>query len=155
MKIDQPCDTLDGGRRLVEANMSRPPNAKQLDVDSSEGIDFFLVLETELGHIFSGNFSIWNIDVFPGDINMVEKVEVHVVVVGFRVIIGNWEILVQIEGHHILEAQTFFLVHPDQLLIDSQGSAASGQTQYAGLPEPILANDFFLDDLGHSERCLS
>jgi hypothetical protein len=50
---------------------------------------------------------------------MVEQVEIHVVIVRLMVSFGDGEVLVQVEGDHILETHLSVLVHPDKLAVDS------------------------------------
>jgi hypothetical protein len=61
--------------------MSRTSNTQQLNIDASIGIDLLFVLLAELGDLPSLELSIGNVDVFSGNVDVVEKVEVHVVVV--------------------------------------------------------------------------
>ena len=74
-----------------------------MDVDSSVGIYLFFVFEAKLSDIASLDLAVGDVDVFSGYIDVVEKVEIHVVVVGFRVDLRNWEVFVKVEGDHVFE----------------------------------------------------
>ena len=81
---------------------------------------------------------------------MVEKIEIHVVVVRFRVTFHDREVLIQVEGYNVLKTESLFFVHSDQLFVNSKGSTPGGQTQHAGLSLIIFFLYFGLDHLSHS-----
>lgn len=87
MEIHQAGDTVDRRRRLIEPDMSSPSNTQYLDIDSSISFDLFLIISTKLDHILSLDFSIRNVNIFFGYVDVIEEVIVHVVVVGLGVII--------------------------------------------------------------------
>lgn len=83
---------------------------------------------------------------------MFEKVVVHVVVVGLSVTLLDWVVFVEVESHHIFEAQLSCAIKADQLLVNSNGSAASCQAKHKGLSSAVLLFDCIFDNLGHSHR---
>ena len=131
--------------------MSRSANTQKLDINSPVRINFFLVIQTKFSDVFSANLSVRDVDVLSGDVDVVEKIEIHVVVVRFRVALQYREVLIQVEGYHVLKTESLFLVHSDQLFVNSEGSTPGGQTQHAGLSFIIFSLDFCLDHLGHSQ----
>ncbi len=87
MKIHQTSNAIDRRRRFIEAYVTSPADPQDLNINTSILFDLFLIISTKLYYIFSFDFSIRNIDVFLGDVNVIEEMMVHVVVVGLRVII--------------------------------------------------------------------
>ena len=80
---------------------------------------------------------------------LVEEVVVHVVVVGLSVVPLDRVVLIEVESHHVLEAQFPRAVQPDQLLVHPDRSAAGRQPEHEGLSSAVLLDDRVLDDLGH------
>ena len=64
---------------------------------------------------FLGQFAVRNMNVGGIDVDMIEQVAVHVVVVTLKRIPINRIIFIQVERNYILKAQAFFFVHPHQL----------------------------------------
>lgn len=152
MKIDKPSDTLDRGWRFVETDVSRPADSQNLDVDASIWSDFLFITKAKIGDVSSLNFTIRDIDIFFGYIDVVEEIEVHVVIVGLRVLFRDGEVLIQVEGHNLFETQSFFFVHPDQLFVDAKRSAPCGQSNDTNLSLGVLSLYLFFDGSGSSER---
>lgn len=94
MEINQTSDTIDGRRRLVKTYMSSPANTQYLNIDSPIGFDLFLIIGAKLHHILSDYFSIRNVNVFFGYVDVIEEIVVHVIVVWLRVIIFDRVVLI-------------------------------------------------------------
>jgi len=117
MKIHQTSDRFDGRRRLIKANMPSPSNPQNLYIYAPISSYFLLILQTEISDLFSTDFSIGNIDIFPRDINMVEQVKIHIVVVRLTICFRDWEILIQVESDHVFETHLSAFIHSYQLTI--------------------------------------
>jgi hypothetical protein len=61
--------------------MASPANTQYLNINPSISLDLFLIIGTKLDHILSLDFSIRNVDVFFGYVDVIEEMVVHVVVV--------------------------------------------------------------------------
>lgn len=130
MQINESCTTVDWWRWLIESNVSSSSNTKNLDINSTIGFYLLFVVLTKLSNLWSFNFSVWNVDVFFGNVNMMEKIVPHVKVVGLRIIVFNWVIFIKIESDNILEWKTFLLVKSYQLSIQKQRCTTCCKTKY-------------------------
>lgn len=83
MQVDEPGDGFLRGWGLVESNMSCSADAQDLQINPSIAINFLLIVLTVLCYFFSGHLTIWNVDIFLRDVDVIEKVVAHVVIVGF------------------------------------------------------------------------
>ncbi len=81
---------------------------------------------------------------------MIEKVAVHVVVVWLMIFFWYGEVFIQVECYHILKTHLSILVHPDQLTIYTQRSAACCETQYAYFTHWVFLNYLILDNVGYT-----
>lgn len=108
--------------------MASPSDAQHLQIYSSVAFYFFLISFTELSDLFLGEFAIWDVNVFFGNIDVVEQVLSHEVVVALNIILGDRVVLVQVKGHHILEGYLSLLAHSHQLLIYFHWRAPCCQT---------------------------
>lgn len=117
------------GRRggLVEPNVSSSTDTQNLYVYSSIRFDLFLIVGTKLGDVLSFYFSIWNIDICRGNVDVFEQILVHVVMIRVGVAWFYGIVFVQVERHHILKTQLSVLVKSDKFSIDSQGTASRGK----------------------------
>ena len=85
MEINESGATVDGRWWLVEANMASPSDTENLNVDASVRLDFLFIILAEFGDFGSFDFSVGNIDVFFGNVNVLEEIVPHVKIVRFRV----------------------------------------------------------------------
>ena len=61
---------------------------------------------------------------------MLEQVIVHEIVVTLRIVPRQPHIFIQIERGHLRKIEAFFTVHPDELLVEADGSASRRQPQH-------------------------
>lgn len=113
--------------------MASPTNTQDLNIDTSIGLDLLLVGITKLSDILSCYFSIRDVDVLWGDVNVLEEIVVHVVVVGVGVGGLDGVVFVQVESHHILKTELPTLMETDEFSVDTKRAAAGGQAEYTGL----------------------
>ena len=71
-----------------------------------------------------------DVDVLLGDVDVLEEVLVHEVVVALRMVLRQAHVLVEIEGGHLGEVEALVLVHPHQFLVEPQRRGAGGQPQH-------------------------
>ena len=135
--------------------MSRSPYSQYLNVNAPVWSDFFFIFQAKVGDISSWNFTIWYVNVFFRDIDVIKQIKLHIVIVRLWISFGDREILIQVESHNILKTQSLFFVHSYQLFIDSKRSAPCSQSKNACLSLSIFSLNFFFDDGGSSERCFS
>ena len=81
MQVDKSGTTVDGRGRLVKADVTSSPDTQNLDVNSTIGFNFLLIVFTKFSNLSSFDFTIWNVDVFLGNVNVVEKVVPHIEIV--------------------------------------------------------------------------
>ena len=63
--------------------MSCSADSQDLQINPSIAINFLLIVLTVLCYLIPGHLTIWNVDIFLRDVDVIEKVVVHVVIVGF------------------------------------------------------------------------
>ncbi len=87
VEVNEPSAAVDGRRRFVESDVAGPSNTQDLNVDSTKRLDFLFVIFTELSYLSSFDFSIWNVDVLFGNVDMLEEVVPHVEIIWFGVVV--------------------------------------------------------------------
>ena len=135
----------EAGVRLVEADVAVVADAQQLQVGVAGLLDDAVVLGARgLG---VGVGAVRHMGVCLVDVDVIEQVLLHEVVVALGVIVGQATVLVQVVGAHLGEVQVAGLVGLDEVLIGANGRGAGGETQNAA---------GIHDDLGGDEiRCLA
>ncbi len=103
VQIYQSCTTVDWWGWFIETYVSSSSNTKDLDVDTSIGLNFLLIIFTELCHLWSFDLSIRYVDIFLGNINVLEKIVPHVKVVWFRIVMFYWVIFIKIKGDDVFK----------------------------------------------------
>jgi hypothetical protein len=98
--------------------MPGAPDTEYLDVEPPRFLDIFFVVSTIGKDLVPRNPSIRNMDILRGNIDMIEKLVVHEAPVAFRMLTLEAVVLIQIKGHHILEAQPFIPVRRNQALVE-------------------------------------
>ena len=109
-------------------------------VDAAVGFDLLLIPGALpfgiVGH------AVEDVDVFLLHVHqMVEEVVVHEIPVALVMLVGQAQVFVHVEGHHVFEGHFAGLIHPGQLLINADGAGAGGQAQHEG-PFFLVAVDF-------------
>ena len=101
--------------RLVKADVAVMAQAKQLEIDAAERTDHLVVP----GAFLSGVrlHAVGNVDAFRRDIDGVEKIFVHEIVVTLVVIPAESLVFVEVDGAHLRKIDVPFMVPLDQLLI--------------------------------------
>lgn len=154
VEVDQTSDTVDGRGRFVESNVTSAANAQNLNIYPSIGLDLVLIVRTKLNHILSPDLAIGNVDIFPGNVDVVEEVVIHVVIVRLGVVVLDGIVLVQVESDHPLKTQLSVFVQTHQLPVNSDRSAPRGQAQNEYFPSIVLLYYGILDYPCHSDRRL-
>ena len=108
--------------------MSVAADSEDLQVDSAGSGNGVFVFTAVVGKVFFGNAPVWDMDVFPGDIKMIEEVIMHEVPVTFLVIAGKSKVLVEIEGRDIGEGESV-AVEADQFCIEADWRATGGKSK--------------------------
>jgi hypothetical protein len=67
--------------------VASPADTQDLNINTSIFFDLLFIVSAKLDYIFSFDLSVGDIDAFLGDVNVIEEMVVHVVVVGLWVII--------------------------------------------------------------------
>ena len=125
---------------LVEANMTVITNAEQLQVRVTGGSDDLVVLGAGSGGIGVG--AIGHVRVVQIDIDVIEEVLTHEVVVALGIVVRKAAILVQVIGADLGEVDVALLVPSSELLVGANRGGAGGKTQYAiGLEDNLGRDD--------------
>ena len=88
---------------LIETNMSRPTDTEYLKINSTCLHDLPLIFLAEFINLILGDFSRRYMNVFLGDIDVIEELCSHKVMVAFRIAMAYRIVFVQVEGHYILK----------------------------------------------------
>ncbi|VXA82643.1 conserved hypothetical protein [Aeromonas veronii] len=118
----------EGRGRFVECDVAVVTHAPHEQVDLAVGLDFVFVA-LALGHQILG-IAVEDVDVFGTNVDVTEEVVVHEAVVALRVIFRQADVLVHVEGDHVLEAHFTGFVQLDQALVGVERGATGGQAQY-------------------------
>ena len=118
------------GKGLVESDVAIHTGTAQEQVDAAVGSDLVLVALALSLQVSS--HAVEDVDILSGDIDVVEEVVVHEVPVALVMLAGQTNVLVHIEGYHILEGDLAGLILLDQALVNTQRRGTGGQTQDEG-----------------------
>ena len=154
VQVDQSSDAVDRRGRLVEPDVTGAADAQYLNIYSSIRFYLFLVIRTKLDDIFPADLSAGNVDIFSGDVDVIEEMVIHIVVIWLWIVVLDGKVLIQVEGYHIFEAQFSVFVQADQLPVDSDGSASCGQAQNESFSSDVLLCYGLFYQSGHSDRGL-
>ena len=119
-----------GGEGLVEGDVAVHAAAAQEQINAAVGSDLVLIT-LALGFQILGH-AVENVHIFGRNVDMVEEIIMHEVPVALVMLSGQANILVHVEGDHVLEGHFPGLVHLDQALIDTQRRRTGRQTQNKG-----------------------
>ena len=97
--------------RLVKTDMPRTSNTQYLQVDSPSSLDLLLVIPTEFIYFIPFQRSVRDMNILRININMIKQMVVHEIMVALLRLFRHRQILVQIEGNHVTERNSFFPVH--------------------------------------------
>ena len=112
---------------LVEANMTVITNAEQLQIRVTGGSDDLVVLGAGSGGIGVG--AIGHVRVIQIDVDVIEEVLAHEVVIALGIIVRKAAILVQVIGADLGEVNIALLVPIGELLVGANRSGAGGKTE--------------------------
>ena len=88
--------------------MSVGTNTANEQVDTTSLLNHLLVMCTLSFQILG--VAVQDVDILFGDVDMVEQVASHKRVITLGVFLGQVDILVHVERHHVLKGHTAFLV---------------------------------------------
>ena len=127
----------------VEADVAGAADAENLEIQTTASLNLILVCLAVGGNLFLCYRAAGQVDVFGGDVDVVEEVGVHEVPVGLYVLTGQTIVFIKVEGGYILEGKTLFLVKTNELGIETKGRSTCGQAQYYALALSCAAADEF------------
>ncbi len=129
--------------------MAGPADAQELEVQPPEGADFLFVGEAVAGNFLHRQRPVRDVDVVHVDVHVVEEVLLHEGHVALGRLRVHGVILIQVERHHVLEAQPLFLVQPNQFGVNADRRHPGGQAQNRFLSPILLRADKVGDPAGH------
>jgi len=118
IEMDEARVAAPGGAGFIEADVAGAADTEQLEIDSAGAGDELLVLRAGGGGIRARDGAVGEMRALRVEIDMVEQVLAHEVVVALRLVGRDRVILVEIERDDIREAQALFLMEPHQFLVD-------------------------------------
>ena len=123
---DESGSGLEGGAGLVEADVSVASDAEDLELDASEVFHLGLVAFA-LGDDVVGE-SVEEVDVCGVEVDVLEEVVLHEAPVALLVVVGEAEVLVEVEGVDAGEVEFAALEALGDLVVELEGRAAGGQS---------------------------
>src|SRR3970040_1477500 len=97
--------------------MTRTTNSQQLKIESSGIFYFHFIINTILIQVFNTYCSVWNIDIFRFDVDMIKKMLMHEIMITLIVFFCHWIIFIQIESDNIAKAKSFLFVETNQFFV--------------------------------------
>src|SRR4029079_424323 len=130
---DEPRAAIGAGAGLVESDVPRLADAENLKVDAARAHDLLLELASGRPDILTRHLARRDVDVRRIDVDLREEILPHEAVVGVDALLRHRVVLVEVERHDVLEAQSLVAMHANQLAIDPDRRRSSGQTEDYGL----------------------
>ena len=127
---DQPGAALGAGARLVEADVARPTDPQQLQIDAAGGADLGLVAPQLGVHLVAGEVPARDADLLPRDVELGEQILPHEPVVGVQAPRVHGVVLVEVERRDPREAEPVMPMQADQLAVDADRGGAGGQPEH-------------------------
>ena len=125
---------------LVEANVTVVTDAEQLQIRVTGSSDDFVVLRAGSGSVGIG--TIGHMRVVQVDVNVIEEVLTHKVVVALGIVVRKATILVEVVGADLGKVDVTLLVPCGELLVGANRGGAGGKTQHAiGLEDNLGRDD--------------
>ena len=131
--------------------MTGPPDPQKLQIDPSGRPDLLFVATAFIFYSVPRHVAPRQVNVVGQDIEMGKKIFPHEPVIGMDAPRVHGVVLVQIEGDHIRKAQTFLLVHSNELAIDSYGGGTCGQTEDGAGSRPAPGLNKICDPAGDEQ----
>ena len=128
------------GAGLVEPDVAGLSDPEDLKIDSTCISDRSLVRLTFVIDLGTRNIAARDVDVLGTHVDVVEEILPHEPVIAVDAVRLHRVVLVEVEGHDIGEVEAFLAVHLDQLAIDPDGRASSGESEHgvSASPPPLL-----------------
>ena len=103
-------------------------DAAHKQMDAAIRSDLGLIGRTLLLQI--GGIAVENVYIFGGNVDMREEIAPHEAVVALRMVFGNSDVFIHVEGHDMAERDPAGLVEVDQFLVRPDRGRAGRQTEY-------------------------
>ena len=113
--------------RLVEANMAVATNAQKLQIAETSVGNHLIERSTNL--IDVGVRSSGNVHVLGIDVDMIEEMLIHEVVIALGIVIRDTKVLVEVIRADLREVNIALLVPIDKLIIGANGRIARSKAQ--------------------------
>ena len=130
---------------FVEGNVASSANSQQLEIDTSAFLYFLLEFKALRFHFLFLAVSSWNVDVLSLNIDVLEQLLLHVLVITVRRCLFHGEILVQIKGNTILKGYFSLPMPIDQDLVNKLRGRPCCKSKNAILPKTL----FLFDNWNH------
>ena len=125
---------------LVEANVTVVTDAEQLQIRVTGSSDDLVVLRAGSGSVGIG--AIGHMRVVQVDVDVIEEVLTHKVVIALGIVVRKAAILVQVVGADLGKVDVALLVPSSELLVGANRGGAGGKTQHAiGLEDNLGRDD--------------
>ena len=125
---------------LIEADVTVVANAEQLQIGVAGGSDDLVVLGAGSGGI--GVRTVGHMRVVQIDVDVIEEVLTHKVVIALGIVMRKATILVQVVGADLGKVDVTLLVPSSKLLVGTNRSRAGGKAQHAiGLEDNLGRDD--------------
>ncbi len=130
---DQPGAGGPSRARLVEPDVTAPADPEQLQIDAARFRNGTLERRAMLGAFVTRKVAAQKVDVHLRNIHVIEQVFPHVPVIAVNAIGLHGEILIEVEGDHVLEGEALFAMETDEFTIDAYRGGPRRQSQHRRL----------------------
>ena len=129
--------------RFVESDVTRAADPEELEVDAAGRANHLLVVAAMRVDRGAGEGAVRHVGVRRGNVDVVQQMDPHVMVVTLRMAGRQALVLVEIEGDDVRETQPLLAVHPHQLGIKTHRRRTGGKSEDRGAAFPLARSDQF------------
>ena len=130
---DKSCDRTDCRARLIHGYITFTANTEQGNIETSKILDYLLIVVAIFHKCTRLDGSIESHHIVGGNIYMRDKQFVDVLESRTRILLVERIVLVEIHYHHVLEAESVFVVTTDELIEQRSQGKASTKANHAVL----------------------
>src|SRR5687767_11700443 len=109
-------------------------DAQDLEIDSAGGPDAFLVMPAMRVDLTERHGAVGQVNVGTRDVDVVEEMHPHELVIALRVGRLQRIVFVEIERDDVREAQVLFVVNADELRVYADRSRSGGKPEHGRPP---------------------
>ena len=141
VEVHEASTTVGARPRFVEPDVSGLADAENLKIDSARFANLGFIPIGGSVNVVPGYVAGWDVDVLRVDVDLREEVLPHEPMVGVNARLRHRVVLVEVERHHVGEAQVLVSMHPDQFAIHPDRRRSGGESEHRPLAGGIALVD--------------